>query len=70
MDPKAVGLSTRTTVEIEAELARQACTVGSMGVGNDPWGWPERTAEEEGTDRDQEAVERLQGRRTDEGSFD
>ena len=51
VDPKAVGLSTRTTVEIEAELARQACTVGSMGVGNVHWGWPERTAEEEGTDR-------------------
>ena len=51
VDPKAVGLSTRTAVEIEAELARQAYTVRLMGVGNDPWGWPERTAEEEGTDR-------------------
>ena len=51
VDPKAVGLSTRTAVEIEAELARQACTVRLMGVGNDPWGWPERTAEEEGTGR-------------------
>ena len=31
VDPKAVGLSTRTAVEIEAELARQACTVRLMG---------------------------------------
>ena len=51
VDPKAVGLSTRTTGEIEAELARQAYIVRLMGVGNDPWGWPERTAEEEGTGR-------------------